>query len=72
MGETNTEKYRSTLFFGIDTIPINRDLSLFDRRKWKRDLANLSFQAIQKKERLQIRSYRRHGANGKKRFAFLG
>ena len=43
-----------------------------DRRQWKRDVPKLSFQTIQKINRLKIRSYRRYGEHGKKMFVFLG
>ena len=41
-------------------------------RQWKRDIPKLSFQTIQKRNRLKIRSYRRYGEHGKKMFIFLG
>ena len=40
-----------------------------DRLQWKRDVAKLSFQTIQKRYRLKILSYR-HGENGNKIFVF--
>ena len=36
----------------------------------ERDVPKLSFQTIQKRNRLKIRSYRRYGEHGKKMFAF--
>ena len=52
---------------------IQGDIQEFrDRWKWKRDVAKLSFQTIQKRNRLKILSYRRYGKHGKKTFVLLG
>ena len=52
--------------FEIQNIFGNVAFALSDRRQWKRDVAKCSFQTIQKRNRLKIRSYRRYGENGKK------
>ena len=38
----------------------------------ERDVSNLSFQSIKKRNRLKIRSYRRYGEQGENIFVFLG
>ena len=45
--------------------------NLVHRWQWKRDVPKLSFQTIQKRNRLKIRSYHRYGEHGKKKAYFL-
>ena len=60
------ESYKSP---PVDLAPIPH---LSDRWQWKRDVQKSSFQTIQKRNRLKIRSYPRYGEHGEKMFVFIG
>ena len=85
-GQPNPRKIRSKVAFGplyptANIFFVGWDRFLFKKMKnvscetddnGNADVPKLSFQTIQKRNRMKIRSYRRYEEHGKKMFVFLG